>query len=292
MASKFEKYQKRRLITSYFSVILSIGLVLFLVGLLGLLVLNSKKVTDHFKEEITLTIFLKDTAKEVETTQLSKKLKLSQAVKSVTYVSKEEAAETHSKDIGEDFVLFLGTNPLQNSIDVHLNADFVSANKIDIFVNDITTKNFVDEVVYDKPLISLLNDNIKKISIWVLVVCGVFTLIAVLLINNSIRLTIYAKRFTIKTMQMVGATKSFIRKPFIWLNIKLGIIGGILALIGMAVVLFYLDKTFISLELLKDQVAIGLLFGSVFLLGLLITLISTFFAAQRFLSLQTDELYY
>lgn len=292
MASKFDKYQKRRLISSYFSVVLSIGLVLFLVGLLGLLVLNSKKVTDHFKEQIVLTIFLKDSAKEVETTQLSKKLKLSEAVKNVTYVSKEEAAEIHSKDIGEDFISFLGTNPLQNSIDVHLNANFVSTDKIDTFVADIMSKNFVDEVAYDKPLISLLNDNIKKISVWVLIICGVFTLIAVLLINNSIRLTIYAKRFTIKTMQMVGATKSFIRKPFILLNIKLGIAGGILAMIGMGVVLYYLDKTFPSLELLKDQLVIGFLFVGVFLLGLLITLGSTFFAAQRFLGLQTDELYY
>ena len=292
MASKFDKYQKRRLISSYFSVVLSIGLVLFLVGLLGLLVLNSKKVTDHFKEQIVLTIFLKDSAKEVETTQLSKKLKLSEAVKNVTYVSKDEAAEIHSKDIGEDFVSFLGTNPLQNSMDVYLNADFVSTDKIDTFVADITSKNFVDEVAYDKPLISLLNDNIKKISFWVLAICGLFTLIAVLLINNSIRLTIYAKRFTIKTMQMVGATKSFIRRPFILLNIKLGIAGGILAMIGMGVVLFYLDKTFPNLELLKDQIIIGGLFIGVFVLGLLITLVSTYFAAQRFLGLQTDELYY
>ena len=292
MASKFDKYQKRRLISSYFSVVLSIGLVLFLVGLLGLLVLNSKKVTDHFKEQIALTIFLKDSAKEVEITQLSKKLKLSEAVKNVLYVSKEEAAEIHSKDIGEDFISFLGTNPLQNSIDVHLNANFVDTDKIDTFVTDILSKSFVDEVVYDEPLISLLNDNIKKISVWVLAICGVFTLIAVLLINNSIRLTIYAKRFTIKTMQMVGATKSFIRKPFISLNVKLGTIGAILALIGMGIVLFYLDKTFPSLELLKDQLIIGFLFVGVFILGLVITLISTYFAAQRFLGLQTDELYY
>lgn len=292
MASKFEKYQKRRLISSYFSVVLSIGLVLFLVGLLGLLVLNSKKVTDHFKEQITLTIFLKDIAKDVEVTQLTKKLKLSEAVKSVNYVSKETAAEIHSKEIGEDFISFLGTNPLQNSLDVNLNANFVSNDKIDAFLQDITAKNFVDEVIYDKPLISLLNDNIKKISFWVLVICGVFTLIAVLLINNSIRLTIYAKRFTIKTMQMVGATKTFIRKPFIWLNVKLGAIGGLLAIAGMAVVLYYLNKTFISLNLLQDQVLIGLLFISVFILGLVITSISTFFATQRFLGLQTDELHY
>jgi len=292
MASNFEKYQKRRLISSYFSVVLSIGLVLFLVGLLGLLVLNSKKVTDHFKEQITLTIFLKDAAKEVEVNQLTKKLKLSEAVKNVNYVSKETAAEIHSKEIGEDFISFLGTNPLQNSLDVNLNASFVSNDKIDAFLQDITSKNFVDEVTYDKPLISLLNDNIKKISFWVLVICGLFTLIAVLLINNSIRLTIYAKRFTIKTMQMVGATKAFIRKPFIWLNIKLGIAGGLLAVLGMAVVLYYLNKTFVDLNLLKDQLQIGLLFFGVFILGLVITSVSTFFATQRFLGLQTDELYY
>ncbi len=292
MSSKFEKYQKRRLISSYFSVILSIGLVLFLLGLLGLLVLNSKKVTDYFKEQIPLTIYLKDTAKEVETVQLTKKLKLSEAVKTAKFVSKKEAAETHSKEIGEDFISFLGTNPLQNSIDINLNAAFVNNVSIDDFVKDILTKKFVDEVVYDKPLISLLNENIKRISFWVLLLCGIFTLIAVLLINNSIRLTVYAKRFTIKTMQMVGATKSFIRKPFIKLNLALGALGGFLALLGMGTVLYYLDKTFVEFNFTTDIVLLAAVFGGIFFLGLLITWLSTFFAAQRFLSLQTDELYY
>ncbi|WP_010522607.1 cell division protein FtsX [Aquimarina agarivorans] len=292
MSSKFEKYQKRRLISSYFSVILSIGLVLFLLGLLGLLVLNSKKVTDYFKEQIPLTIYLKDNAKEVETTQLTKKLKLSEAVKSAKFVSKKEAAATHSKEIGEDFISYLGTNPLQNSIDINLNAEFVNNVSIDDFVADILAKKFVDEVVYDKPLISLLNENIKRISFWVLLLCGIFTIIAVLLINNSIRLTVYAKRFTIKTMQMVGATKSFIRKPFIRLNLTLGILGGLLALSGMGAVLYYLDKTFIEFNFTSDIPMLAAVFCGVFLLGLFITWLSTFFAAQRFLSLQTDELYY
>ena len=292
MASKFEQYQKRRLITSYFSVVLSIGLVLFILGLLGLLVLNSKKVTDYFKEQIPLTIYLKDSAKDVETTQLTKKLKLSEAVKTANYVSKKEAAEKHSEEIGEDFISFLGTNPLQNSIDITLNADYVDNVKIDEFVKDILSKSFVDEVTYDKPLISLLNENIKKISFWVLLICGIFTLIAVLLINNSIRLTVYAKRFTIKTMQMVGATKSFIRKPFIGLNLTLGAIGGVLALIGMGIVLYYLDKAFVAMNFTEDKLLIVALFSGIFLLGLLISWLSTFFAAQRFLGLQTDELYY
>lgn len=292
MATKFEKFQRRRLISSYFSIVLSIGLVLFLLGLLGLLVLNSKKVTDHFKERIALTVYFKDAAKKVEINQLTKTLKLNEAVRKTIYISKAVAAKQHSKEIGEDFIEFLGTNPLQNSLDIYLNANYVNEEQIDDFVATIDSKNFVDEVSFDKPLINLLNNNIKKISFWILVICGICTLIAFLLINNSIRLSVYAKRFTIKTMQMVGATKSFIRRPFIWLNIKLGILGGVLALSGMAVMVYYLDKTFNSLGLAQDTLLLGGLFVGVFFLGLFITWISTFFATHRFLSLQTDELYY
>jgi len=292
MATKFEKFQRRRLISSYFSVVLSIGLVLFLLGLLGLLVLNSKKVTDHFKERIALTVYFKDVAKKVEVNQLTKTLKLNEAVRKTIYISKKTAAKQHSKEIGEDFIEFLGTNPLQNSLDIYLNADYVNEEQIDDFVATIDSKNFVDEVSFDKPLINLLNNNIKKISFWVLIICGICTLIAVLLINNSIRLSVYAKRFTIKTMQMVGATKSFIRRPFIWLNIQLGIIGGLLALAGMGCVLYYLDKTFISLGLTEDTLLVVGLFAGIFFLGLFITWVSTFLATHRFLSLQTDELYY
>ncbi len=292
MSSSFEKYQKRRLISSYFSVVISISLVLFLLGLLGLLVLNTKKVADHFKEKIALTIYLKDTAKEVEIKQMEKSLALAEYTKSTTYISKDEAAEEHSKDIGENFMDFLGYNPLQNSIDVYLKADFVDQVKIDEITTSITKKDFVDEVAYDKPLISLLNDNIKKISFWVLLISGIFTFIAVLLINSSIRLSVYSKRFIIKTMQMVGATKRFIRKPFVWKSVRLGMIGAIVALIGVGVVLYYLDKAFPELALLSDKILLIGLFGGVFGIGILITWISTFFATQRFLNLRTDELYY
>ncbi|WP_299435110.1 permease-like cell division protein FtsX [uncultured Aquimarina sp.] len=292
MSSSFEKYQKRRLISSYFSVVISISLVLFLLGLLGLLVLNTKKVADHFKEKIALTIYLKDTAKEVEIKQMEKSLALAEYTKSTTYISKDEAAEEHSKDIGENFMDFLGYNPLQNSIDVYLKADFVDQVKIDEITTSITKKDFVDEVTYDKPLISLLNDNIKKISFWVLLISGIFTFIAVLLINSSIRLSVYSKRFIIKTMQMVGATKKFIRRPFVWKSVRLGMIGAFVALIGVAIVLFYLDKAFPELALLSDEILLIGLFVGVFGIGILITWISTFFATQRFLNLRTDELYY
>ncbi len=292
MASSFEKFQRRRLISSYFSVVLSIALVLFLLGVLGLLVLNSKKVADHFKEQIALTIYLKDEAKEVEIKQLQKTLTLAEYTKSTRFVSKEEAAEEHSKEIGENFMDFLGYNPLQNSIDVYLKADFVDAARVKEIADELTAKDFVDEVNYDQPLISLLNDNIKKISLWIVIISGVFTLIAVLLINSAIRLSVYSKRFTIKTMQMVGATKGFIRRPFIWLSMKLGMVGAVIALAGMAAVLYYLNQTFPELELLADPVILAILFVSVFAASIVITWFSTFLATQRFLNLRTDELYY
>lgn len=292
MSSSFDKYQKRRLISSYFSVVLSIALVLFLLGLLGLLVLNAQKVADHFKEQVTVTIYLKDSAKDVEIKQLEKSLAMADYVKSTDFVSKERAAESMKAESGEDFMNFLGFNPLKNSIDVHLKADFVNSEKLDDISKEALSKNFVDEVKYDNDLVTLMNDNVKKISLWVLVISGLFTFIAVLLINSSIRLAVYSKRFTIKTMQMVGATKRFIRKPFVWRSVRLGIIGALLALAGMAVVLYYINKTFPELELLKTPILIIALFTFVFALGIVITWISTFFATQRFLNLNTDKLYY
>ncbi|WP_370477713.1 cell division protein FtsX [Tamlana flava] len=292
MSSAFEKHQKRRLISSYFSVVLSIALVLFLLGLLGMLVLNAKKVSDHFKEQVVLTIYLKDSAKEVEINQLEKSLAMADYVKSTEYVSKEQAAEFMKAENGEDFMDFVGYNPLQNSIDVHLKADFVTSEQLEKISTEATSKNFVDEVTYDNDLVNLMNDNVKKISFWVLVISGIFTLIAVLLINSSIRLSVYSKRFTIKTMQMVGATKQFIRRPFVWKSVRLGIIGAVLALVGMGIVLYYVNQTFPELGLLKTPILIVLLFAVVFALGIIITWISTHFATQRFLNLKTDELYY
>lgn len=292
MATSFERYQRRRLISSYFSVVISIGLVLFLLGLLGILIINTQKVADHFKEQIALTIYLKDSAKEIEIDQLQKKLALAEYTKSTDFISKEEAAKEYSEEIGEDFMGFLGYNPLQNHLDVYLNADYVSQVKIAEISRDIEESDFVDETTYDKPLIGLLNENIKRISFWVLVISGIFTFIAVLLINSSIRLSVYSKRFVIKTMQMVGATKGFIRRPFIWKSVKLGFIGIVLALVGVSFVLYYLDKSFDELGILEDLVNIGIVYGAVLLIGILITWISTYFATQRFLNLKTDELYY
>lgn len=292
MASSFEKYQKRRLISSYFSVVLSISLVLFLLGLLGLFLIHSNQLSRYFKEQIPLSIYLKDSAKEVEINQLKQSLEMADYTKSATYVSKEEAAEQHMETIGEDYLEFLGYNPLQNSIDVELLAEFVTSKQLKDIADEIRLKDFVAEVEYDELLVELFDKNIKVISFWVLVFSGVFLIIAVLLINSSIRLSVYAKRFTIKTMQMVGATKHFIRRPFIWKNIRLGFIGSIIAMSGVSGVVYILDNTWPQLELLSDKLLLGGLLLFIILMGIFIAWLSTFFATQRFLNLRTDELYY
>lgn len=291
MSSSFDKYQKKRLISSYFSVVLSTTLVLFLLGVLGLLVLNTKKVADFYKEKIPMTIFFKDSAKDVEMEQLQKTLALADYTKAANFVSKEEAAVKLTEDIGEDFVKFLGENPLYNSLDVYLNSNFVSVEELEAIVKELGEKSFVNEVSYDKSLVSKLNANIKTIGFWILVACIFFAFVAALLINSSIRLSVYAKRFTIKTMQMVGATKGFIRKPFIWKSVKMGIIAAILALAGMAGMLYYAHKSLPQLQLIDNKILIGSVFAGILVIGILITLISSFFATQRYLNLRTDQLY-
>lgn len=292
MSTSFEKYQKRRLRTSYISVIMSIAFVLFLIGILGLLVLNTKKISDYFKEQASITIFLKDNVEKAERNSFKKSLSQKEYTKSITYVTKEKAAEIVKKENGEDFMELVGYNPIKNSFNLFIKADYVTPQKMAEIEKAIANNDAVHEVSYDKPLISLLTENVKKISLWVLIFSALFTLIAMLLINNSIRLSIYAKRFTIKTMQMVGATKSFIRRPFIWSSIKLGIVGALVALAGLAIAVYYINENFPEINLLKDVQNLGILFGIVFLAGLFITWISAFFATQRFLNLRTDELYY
>ena len=291
MSSSFEKFQKRRLISSYFSVVLSVFLVLFLLGILGLFVINSKKLSDDFKEEIAMTVFFKNEANDSVINAFQNELKVAKFVKSSVYVTKEQAAKQHTDIIGEDFITFLGANPLQNSFDIHLKADYIDTENIRKIESRFRANEMVSDIVYDKQLVSLVNDNIKKVSMWILIVSGILAFIAVILINSSMRLSIYSNRFIIKTMQMVGATKSFIRKPFIMRSIKLGLIGSFLAVLALIGLLVYLDTTFPNLGILNDPIMTGAVLVSVMLVGILITWISTFFATQRYLNLRTDDLY-
>ena len=291
MASSFDKFQKRRLLSSYFSVVLSIFLVLFLLGVLGFFIINSKKLADDFKEEIAMTVFFKNEANDSIVKAFGAELKSVRFAKSFVYVSKEVAAKQHSDIIGEDFMTFLGENPLQNSYDIHLKADYVERDSINKIESRLRKNAMISDIVYDKQLVNLVNDNIKKVSLWILIASGLLTVIAVLLINSSLRLSIYSNRFIIKTMQMVGATKSFIRKPFVMRSIKLGMIGAGLAVIALLGLLIYLDNTYPGLGILNDPLVVAIVLISIFGIGILITWLSTYFATQRFLNLRTDDLY-
>lgn len=286
-----DNYQKRRILNSYFSVVISISIVLFLLGILGLFLLNTKNLVSHFKEQIVMTVFLKDNAKDIEISQMQKKIQLNSATRKVTYTSKEEAAELYARDIGEDFVEFLGYNPLLNSLDIYFNSTYVNNLSLNETKTEIEVYDFVDEVVFDQPLVTLLDENIQRVSFLLLMISTLFIVIALLLINSSIRLSIYSKRIIIKTMQLVGATKSFIRKPFILNHIRLGILSSILALIALSFLLWKIDKLFPELEMFQRQNELTIIFIGIMFLGIVITGLSTFFATQRYLKLKTDAVY-
>lgn len=292
MAKSFQdNYQKRRILNNYFSVIISITVVLFFIGILGLFLLNTKSLASHFKEQIVMTVYLKDSAKDIEITQMQKKIQLNSSTKRVQFKSKEQAAEEYARDIGEDFVEFLGFNPLLNSIDIYFNAAYVNALSLNQTKTEIEISDFVAEVVYDQPLVTLLEKNIERISFVLLISTALFVVIALLLINSSIRLSIYSKRFVIKTMQLVGATKSFIRRPFILSHLSLGIISSFLALTALNFLLWEVNKRFPEIEIMQQTSELMIVFGSVLILGISITGVSTFFATQRYLNLKTDAVY-
>ncbi|MFL2613671.1 MAG: cell division protein FtsX [Flavobacteriaceae bacterium] len=292
MANSFQdNYQKRRILNNYFSVVISITVVLFFVGILGLFLLNTKSLASHFKEQIVMTVYLKDNAKDIEITQMQKKIQLNSSTKRVQFKSKEVAAEEYARDIGEDFVEFLGFNPLLNSIDIYFNAAYVNALSLNQTKTEIEISDFVAEVVYDQPLVTLLEKNIERISFVLLISTALFVVIALLLINSSIRLSIYSKRFVIKTMQLVGATKSFIRRPFILSHLSLGIISSFLALTALNFLLWEVNKRFPEIEIMQQTSELMIVFGSILILGISVTGVSTFFATQRYLNLKTDAVY-
>lgn len=292
MSFNFDSYQKRRLRSSYFSVVISIALVLFMVGFLGLVLLKSTQVANHFKEEVVITLFLKNDTSNDQIENLRNSLIKEIFTRKIVYISKDDAAKFYAEDLGEDFVNYLGTNPLKNSIDIYLNPGFVTPEKMGEIADRFKDNSYVFEVSYDKPLVTFLTQNIQRVSFWLFVISSFFGLIALILINSSIRLSVYSKRFNIKTMQMVGATKGFIRKPFIWNGIQLGFIGAIISLIGLSVVIYYIDQKIPTLQLTTDYTTLAYLGGGILIIAFVISWLSTFFATQRFLNLQTEKLYY
>ena len=292
MARSIDSFNKRRLITSYFSVIVSITLVLFLMGFFSFLVLSANKLANYFKEQVTVTVLIKDDAKNADIEQLQKTLSVASFVKSVRFVSKEVAAEKFSKDIGEDFVTFIGTTPLQNTIDLSLKAEYAEPDKMREIKRELEQNSFVTEVVYDQSLVALIHENVNRIGIVTLIFSALFTFVSILLINASIRLSIYSKRFIIKTMQLVGATRSFIRRPFLWTNVRLGILSALIAIVLFYLSLLAIVKSYPEFNILMDTGTLSIVFISIITIGILISWLSTYFATQRFLNLNTNDLYY
>ena len=291
MAAQQEKIAQRRAKSSYFTVVVSLTLVLFMLGLVGLLILSTQRLSAHFKESLGLSIILKENVKEVEAMRLQKKLDATPYIKTTEHVDKEEAAEQLQKELGEDFISFLGYNPLLSSIDVYLTADYANTDSIAWIEKDLMQNSLVKEIFYQKDLISVVNEKVETISLFILFFSGLLLLIAIALINNSIRLSIYAKRFLIRTMQLVGATQGFIRRPFVWRGIFHGIIASILA-IGLLVGFIYTVHRFIpELIVLQDLQLFASLFGIVVFLGMFISWICTAFAVRKYLRIKSENLY-
>jgi cell division transport system permease protein len=285
------KITKRRLRSSYVTSIVSISLVLFLLGLVGLLLLNTKKISDYVKENLKFTVYLKDNIKEVDILRIQKNLDLKHYVKETKYITKEQAAVEFQKELGENFIDFLGFNPLIPSIDVRLYAEYANTDSITIIKKDLSKFSQIDEVYYQESLIHLVNKNLRKISIFILIISGLLFLVAVTLINNTIRLSIYSKRFIIRTMQIVGANNSFILRPFLYKSALHGSFGALIA-VGMLTGMIYLIQNEMeSIINFQDFKLLSLLFIIVLLSGIAISWVSTYFAVNRYLNIKTDYLY-
>ena len=283
-------FKKTRILSSYVSVVISISMVLFLFGLLSFTIINIKNVSKNFKESLTMSIYLKDNAKLVDLNQIKNSLVTSLYVKDLNYISKEEAVSIMKTEFGEDFINELGYNPLVNSFDINLMSEYVEGRKIDSISNLIQKNNFIDDIQYDRDLMSMMNTNMNKITLWMFPVTIILFIISVLIINSSIKLAIYSNRFTIKTMQLVGATKKFIRRPFIIKNILLGICSSAIASSLLYFTIFYLDNKIPFIDIINNVYIIYLILAVTFL-GVLITWISTYFATQKLLNLNTEKLY-
>lgn len=284
-----KKVKNKRLLTSYMSIVIIMSIVLFLFGFFGVFVISSNSIANSFKENFSVSIFFQDNVKQIEVVQLQNELLMSDYIDKLSYVSKESAVLIMKEEYGEDFIQDLGYNPLVNSIDLNFKSQYVEAVKIDSISEIIKKNKYVDEIVYDKNLINLINENIKRVTFWLIPSISIFLIITFLIINSSIRLSIYSNRQLIKTMQLVGATKSFIRKPFLKTNAFLSLISSFLSISLIILIINYLDNNINFLNNI-DPKTIFILCLFMVLLGLIISYISTFFATQNILKIKADKL--
>lgn len=287
-----EKITRRKLKTSYLTTVVSITLVLVMLGLLGLILIHAKKLSDFVKENIGISVIIKENVKEIEILELQKTLDAATYVKATEYVTKEEAAKRLKEDLGEDFINFLGYNPLLPSVDIHLKAEWANNDSISKIEKRLLNNDKVKEVFYQKSTVHMVNENVRKISIVLLAFSLLLLIIAIALINNTIRLSVYSKRFLLKSMMLVGATQYFIRKPFVIRGIIQGLISSGIAIILLCGTLYLTQREVPELVDLRDINIFLVVFGSVIVLGILISWASTYLAVRKYLRMRTDELYY
>ena len=283
---------KRRLFRSYLTTTISITLVLFLVGVMSLLLLNAERLSEYVREHVGFTLMLQDNTREVDILRLQKTLNASKYVKSTEYVTKEDAAIQLTKDLGEDFIGFLGFNPLLSSIEVRLHAEYMHPDTISILEQSFLANTEVKEVYYQRDLVEIINENVKKISFLLLIFSALLLFIFSTLINNTIRISIYSQRFIINTMKLVGATRSFIRRPFILRNAILGLFSAMIANLALLILVISYQQEFQGIFDFQQLETIGLAFSIVLVFGLAITWLSTYWSVSKFLRLKFNELFY
>ncbi|MAO34275.1 MAG: cell division protein FtsX [Flavobacteriales bacterium] len=281
----------RKIISSSASVVISLSLVLFIIGLIGLVLINAQRLTDYVKENIGFTIMLKENITEIETISFEKELNASSFTKEITFITKEQATKNLESDLGEDFVSFLGYSPLLPSIDVKLNADYANTDSLEKITNELNKNSAVFEAYYQKNLVDKLNNNVKRLSFFLLVFSTLLFFIAFVLINNTIRLSVYAKRFLIRTMRLVGATDKFIQRPFLIKGVYQGFYSAIFAIFMLIGAIQLVQEETATILNMNDLKIIGIIFVLIFFCGLILSLFSTFFAVKKYIKLNENELY-
>jgi cell division transport system permease protein len=286
------RMMRRRLANAYLSSIISISLVLLLVGMASMLLVNAKSVSDYFKENMQVSVMMKQNVSDDAALSFKASLDKERFIKSTVFVSKEQGRREMADMLGDDFLEIFETSPIPVSIDVTLDADYVSADSLEVVRAEIGKSSLVDEVTYQRSLVDALNANLSKISMVLAVFIALLLFISFVLINNTVRLNVFARRFTIHTMKLVGATKSFIRAPFLVQSVFQGIFAAIIAIIVLVAMLFFVKNGFEQLfEVFRLELLL-LVAGIVMASGLVICVTSTYFVVGKLVSLKKDELYY
>ncbi len=284
---------KRRVASSYAMSLMSIMLVLFLLGVFALLMMHARKLSDHIKENIGFEIVMNSNVKEANILHLQKELDAMPAVKSTEYITKEEAITRLSEDLGEDFLQWLGNeeNPLLPSIDVRFNAGYANNDSLAMIETQLLANEDVKEVYYQKSLVEVINQNIKRIGAALIVASIILLVIAISLIRNTIRLSIYSKRFLVRSMQLVGATEAFIRKPFVKSGVSQGFFGALLADILLIMMMFWLNKRMPELALIQSTEITVCIYLGIIVIGIILSSLSTRSALHKYLNAHIDKLY-